>query len=186
MRWDEIIRSAILELDCEILVPAALENQILAGNVKNIKAKIIAEAANGPISPEAEEVLIQAGRLILPDIYLNAGGVTVSYFEWLKNLQYVSFGRMTKKYEEITNRRMVDAFEKLTGNTLHLNDRDVLVKGPAEIDFVRSSLEETMARAYHEMREAWNVQKLPNLRVAAFRIAIDVIAESYITLEIFP
>lgn len=107
-----------LELDCDILVPAALENQITMDNAGRIKAKLIAEAANGPVTSEASEALLSTGKMILPDMFLNAGGVTVSYFEWLKNLSHVRFGRMSKRFEENVNKKILDAIESLTGKKI--------------------------------------------------------------------
>ena len=111
---------------CDILIPAALENQINFGNAKRIKAKIIGEAANGPVTPEAERVLLKKGVLIIPDLYLNAGGVTVSYFEWLKNLSHVRFGRMGKRYDELVNRTLVDSIERATGKSLSSKDKEII------------------------------------------------------------
>ena len=177
----------ILEIDCDILVPAALENQVHSGNASKIKAKIVAEAANGPTTPQAEKVLEKKGVLILPDLYLNAGGVTVSYFEWLKNLSHVSFGRMGKRYDEFVNRTLIDAIEKSIGREIDPKAKKIIAHGANEYDLVNSGLEETMIHAYHEIREAKNKNKnIPDLRTAAFVDAIDKIATSYLALGIFP
>jgi glutamate dehydrogenase (NAD(P)+) len=179
--------TASLEIECDILVPAALENQIHIKNVQNIKAKIIGEGANGPITPEAEKILINKGVLIIPDLYLNAGGVTVSYFEWLKNLSHVAFGRMGKRYDELSNSNLVDVIENLTSNKLSMIQRKTVVKGAGEIDLVNSGLEETMITAYNQIHETWKFNNdIDGLRTAAFAIAINKIGISYLDLGIFP
>jgi len=176
-----------LELSCDILIPAALENQINSGNAKRIKAKIIGEAANGPVTPEAEKVLLKKGVLIIPDLFLNAGGVTVSYFEWLKNLSHVRFGRMGKRYDELVYSTLVDSIEKATGKFLSPKDKKIILHGADEEDLVNSGLEETMVNAYNEIRETWKKnKKIPDLRTATFVCSIDKIANSYIALGIFP
>jgi glutamate dehydrogenase (NAD(P)+) len=176
-----------LELECDILVPAALENQIHMGNAAKIKAKIISEGANGPVTPEAEEVLLKKGVLILPDMYANAGGVTVSYFEWLKNLSHVRFGRMAKRYEERANKMLIDSIETAIGKELNASSKKILVHGADEEDLVNSGLEETMVYAYHEIRDTLlESKKIPDLRTAAFVNSIDKIATSYMNLGIFP
>jgi glutamate dehydrogenase (NAD(P)+) len=176
-----------LELDCDILVPAALENAITMENAPSIKAKIIAEAANGPTSSDASSYLYDRGTLVLPDAYINAGGVTVSYFEWLKNLSHVRFGRMEKRFEERSAREMLLAMEKATGRTLPHEESSNLARGPEEIDLVNSGLEETMIQAYHEIRE---IKKRHNgqmdLRMASMLAAIDKIALAYADRGIFP
>jgi glutamate dehydrogenase (NAD(P)+) len=178
---------AALELECDILVPAALENQINSENARRIKAKIISEGANGPTTPQAEKILDKKGVMILPDLYINAGGVTVSYFEWLKNLSHVRFGRMGKRYDEYINRTLIDALEKSFGRTIDDKAKSVIVHGADEYDLVNSGLEETMINAYHEIREIKNNNnKMPDLRTAAFVCAIDKIAASYLALGIFP
>jgi glutamate dehydrogenase (NAD(P)+) len=179
--------SKALELQCDILVPAALENQITLDNVKNIKAKIIAEAANGPVTPEANDILFKNGVLILPDIYLNAGGVTVSYFEWLKNLSHVRFGRMDKKLEESMNTNILRAIESQTKKKFDAETFSTLARGANEEDIVNSGLEETMVNAYNEIRE---IQSKHNnkidLRTAGLISAINKIATSYLEQGIFP
>jgi len=178
--------SDALELPCEIVVPAALENQITAANAPRIQAKIIAEGANGPCTAEASAILAERGVMIIPDMYLNAGGVTVSYFEWLKNLEHVSFGRMAKRFESGTNRRLLALVEKLTGKTLTEAEKAEF-EGPDELDLVNSGLEETMINAYVDIRETrMRLGGQPDLRIAAFINAIDKIAGTYGELGIFP
>jgi len=175
-----------LELECDILIPAALEKQITAENAPRIKAKIIGEGANGPTTPEAEEILLKRGVLILPDIYLNAGGVTVSYFEWLKNLQHVRLGRMGKRFTETSTNQLISTIERTTNRALSEEEKRKLVHGPDEIDLVNSGLEDTMIVAYNEIREIMKQKQAPDLRTAAFIGAIDKIATSYMELGIFP
>jgi glutamate dehydrogenase (NAD(P)+) len=176
-----------LELECDILIPAALENQITMDNAPRIKAKIIAEAANGPIDADANEYLANKGVWIIPDMYINAGGVTVSYFEWLKNLSHVRFGRLNKRFELNANYNLVAAIETYTGKTVSERDRSVLVTGPNEIDLVRSGLEETMISAYHAIREKW-VQnpQIADMRSAAFVVAIKKVGSDYENMGVFP
>jgi glutamate dehydrogenase (NAD(P)+) len=176
-----------LEQDCDILVPAALENQITSANVANIKAKIIAEAANGPTTPDAADFLIKKGCILIPDMYCNAGGVTVSYFEWLKNLSHVAFGRMDKRYEENANQNLVNMVEKITGISLDSAQRSIIVKGASELELVNSGLEDTMIRSYHEIRDIqMGNPKIDGLRTAAFVGAIDKVAISYMNMGIWP
>ena len=181
------VTAEILEQPCDILIPAALENVIHEGNAKNIKAKIIGEAANGPVTAEADEILNAMGIMVIPDMYLNAGGVTVSYFEWLKNLSHVRFGRLNKRFEQNSNTRLVETLEELTGKKLNADEIQRIVKGPDEIDLVRSGLEETMINSYHTIRQ--QLKSNPacnNLRTAAFVVAINKIASDYLAMGIFP
>jgi len=182
-------RKDALTMDCDILIPAALEQQITEKNAPEIKAKIIAEGANGPTTPEAEEILLKKGVMVLPDLFLNAGGVTVSYFEWLKNLSHVRFGRMDKRFMSSSNTEMVNLVEEMTGRNLTAVQRKNLKKmeGPSEQDLVYSGLEETMITAYHDIHSVWKKnKKITDLRTAAFHVAIDKVASSYKTLGIFP
>ncbi|RPD46402.1 Glu/Leu/Phe/Val dehydrogenase [Hymenobacter sediminis] len=177
----------LLEYECDVLIPAALENQIHEGNAANIKAKIIAEGANGPTTQGAEKILLEKGIIILPDLYLNAGGVTVSYFEWLKNLSNVRFGRMGKRAEEGAMRRLVATIERTTGKTITPEERQQIVHGADEIDLVRSGLEDTMITAYQSIRQVLDeVEGITDLRTAAFYAAIEKIGVSYQSLGIFP
>jgi len=176
-----------LEQPCDILVPAALENQITEENIRNIQAKIIAEGANGPTTPEAEEIFTQMGGIIIPDMYCNAGGVTVSYFEWLKNLSHVAFGRMENRYAENSNARLINTLESLTGKSIPAEHRSMLVKGASELELVNSGLEDTMIHSYHEIREVLMTKPaVQTLRTAAFVGSIDKIAVSYMNLGIWP
>jgi glutamate dehydrogenase (NAD(P)+) len=170
----------VLEHQCDILVPAAMEAQITTKNAPKIKAKIIAEGANGPITSSADQILYKKGVLIIPDILCNAGGVCVSYFEWLKNLQHVRFGRMTKRFTEAQLQYVTKALEKATGKSL-----DLVTKGGDELDLVRSGLLDTMATSYLEVRTIAH-QKKCSLRIAAFVSAVRKIAKAYEQLGIFP
>src|SRR5262245_41700610 len=176
-----------LELDCDVLIPAALEGQITAENAPKIRARIVAEGANGPTTFDAERILLDRGILIIPDIYLNAGGVTVSYFEWVKNLSHVRFGRVAKRFEEGAFERMVAAIEKATGRAFAPDERRRIARGADEIDLVNSGLEETMIAAYRQIRETWKADgKVGDLRTAAFLNAVRKVAQSYLELGIFP
>ena len=176
-----------LELECDILIPAALENVINGDNAPRVKAKIIGEAANGPCTPEADEVFAQKGILCVPDMYLNAGGVTVSYFEWLKNLSHVRYGRMEKRFNENMNHKIIKQVEKLTGEKVDPVERKRIVHGADEQDLVYSGLEETMISATREIVELWqNNPDIPDMRTAAYVSAINKVATTYVELGIFP
>ncbi len=178
---------ALLEMECDILIPAALENQITKDNAPNIKAKIIAEGANGPVTKNGEIILNQKNVMVIPDLYLNAGGVTVSYFEWLKNLSHVRFGRMEKRFQEVANNELIAAVEGITGKSLDAKRKKIVSHGADEIDLVRSGLEETMIFAYNEIREIrMSDKKIDDLRTAAFVSGIRKLGVSYQALGIFP
>lgn len=180
-------RNDILEMEVDILVPAALENQITIDNAPRVKAKIIAEAANGPITADAEEILLQKGIMVIPDMYANAGGVTVSYFEWLKNLSHMRFGRMEKRFNQNTYNNLVSLVERETGRNITIREREVLTKGADEVDLVRSGLEETMITSYAQIREVLKRKKDVNdLRTAAFVSALKKVSSDYLALGIFP
>ncbi len=176
-----------LELDCDILIPAALENVIDGKNAPNVKAKIIGEAANGPLTPEADEIFIKKGVLVVPDMYLNAGGVTVSYFEWLKNLSHVRYGRMEKRFTENMNSHILGQIEELTSKKVSPKERDFIMHGADEADLVYSGLEETMITATREIMDAWKANPaVPDMRTAAYVVAINKVGTSYAELGIFP
>jgi glutamate dehydrogenase (NAD(P)+) len=176
---------AVLEAECDILIPAALENQINIDNASGIKAKIIAEAANGPTTSEAHEILKDRGALILPDNYLNAGGVTVSYFEWLKNLSHVRFGRLEKRAEETSYRKILNVVENISDRTFTEEEMQSLAQGAGEYELVDSGLEETMVNAYTEINELRKKHNI-DLRTAAFLNAIDKVGIMYEQMGIFP
>ena len=180
-------REDALELDCDILIPAALERQITAENAPRVKAKIVVEAANGPTTSEADEILTQRGILVVPDAYVNAGGVTVSYFEWVKNLGHVRFGRMQKRFEQGAYGRLLEAVEGVTGRRFTAEEVERVTHGASEEDLVNSGLEETMIGAYHGIRKEWKERKgTVDMRTAAMIVAIDKVALSYEQLGIFP
>jgi glutamate dehydrogenase (NAD(P)+) len=179
-------REDALELDCDILIPAALERQITEENAPRIKARIVVEAANGPTTSEADEILYQRGIMVIPDAYINAGGVTVSYFEWVKNLGHVRFGRMQKRFEQGAFERLLSAVEDVTGREFTAEESARLTHGASEEDLVNSGLEETMIGAYHPIRERWKQNGKITMRTAAMIVAIDKVAMSYAQLGIFP
>lgn len=183
-----IVNSALtLEQPCDILIPAALEAVIHEGNADKIQAKIIGEAANGPLTPDADDILNAKGKIIIPDMYLNAGGVTVSYFEWLKNLSHVRYGRMEKRFSENMNSQIVKNVEELTGKRINEVERKMLLRGPDEVDLVYSGLEDTMIGSFHEIREAMAMNPgVTDMRTAAFICAINKVGVSYEELGIFP
>ncbi|RFS21397.1 Glu/Leu/Phe/Val dehydrogenase [Chitinophaga silvatica] len=176
-----------LELECEILIPAALENVIDENNAPNVKAKIIGEAANGPLTPEADEILNKKGVIIVPDMFLNAGGVTVSYFEWLKNLSHVRYGRLGKRFDENMNMHILQTIEDLTGKKVSEQERKFIAHGADEVDLVYSGLEETMHAALHEVRDAMIANpQITDMRTAAYVVAINKVGAAYEQLGIFP
>lgn len=175
----------VLEAECDILIPAALENQISEENAPNIQAKIIGEAANGPTTTEAHKILKDKGALIIPDTYLNAGGVTVSYFEWLKNLSHVRFGRMEKRFEESSYRKILNVIENISDRTFTDAEMSILAQGADEKDLVDSGLEETMINSYNELNTLRKEHDI-DLRTAAFLNAINKVGMIYKQMGIFP
>jgi len=179
--------SAALELECDILVPAALENQITTENAHRIKAKLIAEAANGPITADADEILIKKGIMILPDFYINAGGVTVSYFEWLKNLSHHRFGRLENRFQSNAYNAILIKVEEMTGKTISDREREFLTRGGTEVELVNSGLEDTMITAYQQIRETFKQHPdIKDVRTAAFVCSLKKIASDYVSMGIFP
>ena len=176
---------SILEQDCDILIPAALEGVIHRGNAANVKAPLIVEAANGPITFGADEILRQKGCVIIPDMYANAGGVTVSYFEWVKNLSHIRFGRMQRRAEEARHILLVNELERLSGDkglgwTMSPGFKERYLRGAGELELVRSGLDDTMRGAYQAMREIWHGRPdVEDLRVSAYLVSIGRIASTY-------
>jgi glutamate dehydrogenase (NAD(P)+) len=177
--------SNFLELECDILIPAAMEGVINLSNAANIKAPLIVEAANGPVTAGADEILRKKGCVIIPDMYANAGGVTVSYFEWVKNLSHIRFGRLGRRQEEARHQLIVDELERLD---THLGDKwkmtpnfkSKYLRGAGELELVRSGLDDTMRASYQAMREIWHGREdVEDLRTAAYLVSIEKVAASY-------
>jgi len=176
-----------LEVACDILVPAALENQITNANASKIRCKVLAEAANGPTTPAAERALIDRGVLVLPDIFMNSGGVTVSYFEWTKNISHLRYGRLEKRLREHQRSRFAAAVEDLVGRKFPPKVRAALVGEVSEEDLVNSGLEETMVNAFQEIQESQHrLRNVDDWRTAAYVVAIHKVADAYLELGIFP
>ena len=177
--------SVVLEEDCDILIPAALEGVINLSNADRVKAPLIIEAANGPVTAGADEILRNKGAIIIPDMYANAGGVTVSYFEWVKNLSHIRFGRMQRRQEEARHNLIVEELERLSD---HLGDswsmtgdfKEKYLRGAGELELVRSGLDDTMRGAYQAMRDTWRSREdVTDLRTAAYIVSISRVADSY-------
>ena len=175
--------SEILEEDADILIPAAMELVINKGNAKKIKTPLIIEAANGPVSSEADEILTKKGVIIIPDLYANAGGVTVSYFEWIKNLSRIRLGRLQRRAQENQTSLMIEALEKMIGSKFPEEYKDLVMQGSAEIDLVRSGLEDTMRNTYNVISNVWNNNINANdLRTSAMMVSVKRIMDSYNSL----
>ncbi len=172
--------SEILEKDCDILIPAAMEGVINLSNAQRIKANVIIEAANGPVTAGADEILTAAGTIIIPDMYANAGGVTVSYFEWVKNLSHIRFGRMQRRQQASSNHVLVEEIERLIGKPVSEDFKNKFFKGAGELELVRSGLEDTMCTAYQQMHDTWRSnENIDSLRTAAYVLALTKVADSY-------
>ena len=177
--------SEFLEADCDILIPAALEGVINTSNADRIKAPLIAEAANGPVTFSANSILLEKGKVIIPDAYLNAGGVTVSYFEWIKNLARIRFGRLERRHEEKKGKLIVETLENMLQTKVPEDLKKKLVEGADELDLVRSGLDDTMRDSYKKIREIfYSKDNVKDLRTAAFVVAIETIARSYESMEL--
>ena len=179
--------AVVLEQDCDILIPAALEGVINLENAANVKAPLIIEAANGPITAGADDILREKGCVIIPDMYANAGGVTVSYFEWVKNLSHIRFGRMQRRQEEARQELVVREFENLShamGDSWSLSPgfKQRYLRGAGELELVRSGLDDTMRSSFQAMREIWHERDdVTDLRTAAYLVSIGKVAASYQT-----
>ncbi|MEZ5049426.1 MAG: hypothetical protein R2766_07230 [Saprospiraceae bacterium] len=176
-----------IKIECDILIPAALESTINAENASMVKAKIIGEAANGPVTADAEAILLEKGVIIVPDMFLNAGGVTVSYFEWLKNLSHIRFGRMDKRFNQNTYGNIMSSVEKLTGKSMSTQEKNMITRGADEIDLVRSGLEKPWSTLSIRLlkfiikRKEFMTIELRHLYVHWIKVAAD-----YLTLGVFP
>lgn len=177
---------AVLEKDCDILIPAAVENQITLENAERISAKLIVEGANGPVTFGADDILNKKGTIIIPDAYANAGGVTVSYFEWIRNISHMRFGRMQRRQSEIQGSYMAEMLENIKGGNIGDENRMRISWGANELDLVRSGLDDTMCTAYQQIREVFiSNDAIHDLRTAAYVSALQKIALSYQDVGIF-
>ncbi len=178
---------ACLELAADVLIPAALEGQITAENASRIQAPLIVEAANGPVTYNADQILRQRGTVVLPDMFVNAGGVTVSYFEWIKNLSHIRFGRMERRLEEFRGQAICHALEVMTGKPVPPEIHSELSTGADELALVRSGLDDTMRLAYQEISQLFHENDgVDDFRMAAFVVALRKIARTYVELGVFP
>jgi len=177
---------AVLEMECDILIPAALEAQITLENAARIQAKLIVEAANGPLTYGADEILNKKGTIIIPDAYANAGGVTVSYFEWIRNISHIRFGRMQRRHDEQRGAELANILEKVGCGSVDTNYKESISRGADELDLVRSGLDDTMRLAYQQIRETlMGDDKIRDLRTAAYVSSIRKIARSYLDVGVF-
>jgi glutamate dehydrogenase (NAD(P)+) len=175
-----------LEIECDILIPAAMEAQITKENAEKIKTKVIFEAANGPVTFEADDILRHRGIMIFPDAYVNAGGVTVSYFEWVRNLAHIRFGRMERRHDEMRGAKMLQALETLTGKASEDWMQKEIIYGADELDLVRSGLDDTMRNSYQQLKEAYNSSdKITDYRTASYVVAIKKLVRSYIDIGVY-
>jgi glutamate dehydrogenase (NAD(P)+) len=174
-----------MELECDILIPAAIEGAITESNAPNIRAKLIAEAANGPITFEADRILRNRGITILPDAYVNAGGVVVSYFEWIRNLSHMRFGRIERRLDEARGRNVVRALEETSGKEVPQWISDSLAHGANEMDLVRSGLDDSMRQAMQEIIDIRSRKpEIEDYRTAAYVIALQKLARSYLDIGV--
>ncbi len=172
--------ASVLEADCDILVPAAIESQITDANAPRIRARLIVEATNGPVTLAAERQLLARGKVILPDLLVNAGGVTVSYFEWVSNVSHMRFGRLSRQLDIQRSRRIIEMIETTSGRTVPDELKAPLLQGTDELDLVQSGLEDTMREAYGAIRETMRESEtIEDLRTAAFAVALEKVVRSY-------
>lgn len=175
-----------LEIECDILIPAAMEAQITTDNANNIKTKLIVEAANGPVTFRADDILRQRGITILPDAYVNAGGVTVSYFEWVRNLSHIRFGRMERRHDEMRGAQMLKVIESMTGEKANDWMQAEIVRGADELDLVRSGLDDTMRNSYQQLKEVLDShEEVKDFRTAAYVVAVQKLLRSYIDIGVY-
>jgi glutamate dehydrogenase (NAD(P)+) len=175
--------SGVLTMECDILIPAAMESQINANNAMRIQTRLIVEGANGAVTYEADEILRRRGIVMLPDVWVNAGGVTVSYFEWTRNLSHMRFGRLQRRFDELRGNRYASAIEEMTEKNMPAKLRTDIVHGASELDLVRSGLDDTMRMAFADIRDTMKRNpEIKDYRTAAFVIAIKKLAQSYYDL----
>ena len=172
--------SLLLKRKCDILIPAARENVITEKNAEDISARLIVEAANGPISYKGNQILNRKKIFVIPDILANGGGVAVSYFEWVKNLRHIRFGRLEKRRNQIQLNNLIEAIESMTGKTMPAKYKSNFHNGIEEIDLIRSGLDDMMIDGFQNVKKEFlKTDKIPDFRTAAFKTAIEKIALSY-------
>lgn len=175
--------NAYLEVEADILIPAALEGQITEENAPHIKAPLVVEAANGPVTFAADQILRDRGIIVLPDAYVNAGGVTVSYFEWIKNLSHIRFGRMQRRLDEWRGQKIIEALELMTGQQVPEHLKHSITTGADELTLVRSGLDDTMRLAYQEIRNVfYERNSVKDFRTAAYVVALQKIARTHMEM----
>ncbi len=176
----------VLAEECDILIPAAMEGAINEDNAPDIKAKLIVEAANGPVTYAADELLRQRGIIIIPDFFANAGGVIVSYFEWIRNISHIRFGRLQRRQDELRHQHFTSLLEQVTGNSISEEVRNNMGHGSNEIDFVRSGLYDTMRTGYCELRNVFHSNdKVHDLRTAGYVVSLEKISRTYLDIGIY-
>ena len=175
----------VLLLNCDILIPAATESVITLNNVNKIKAKLIIEAANGPITYRADQILNKRGVHILPDIFVNAGGVVVSYYEWVKNISHIRFGRLQRRFDEQKMRDVIAAISKTTNKSISSSLYKKITSAATEKDLAYSGLEDTMREAFQEILEEKNKNKKLNFRTAAYAIALKKLRKFHDTVGVY-
>ena len=172
--------SLLLKRQCDILIPAARENVITEKNAEDISAKLIVEAANGPINYKGNQILNRKKVFVIPDILANAGGVAVSYFEWVKNIRHIRFGRLEKRRNQLQINNLIEAIEVMTGKSMPKKYKANFMDGIEEIDLIRSGLDDMMIDGFQSVKKEFlETEKMPDFRTAAFKVAIDKIALSY-------
>ena len=172
--------SLLLKRKCDILIPAARENVITEKNAEDISANLIIEAANGPISYKGNQILNRKKIFVIPDILANGGGVAVSYFEWVKNLRHIRFGRLEKRRNQIQLNNLIEAIESMTGKTMPAKYKTNFHDGIEEIDLIRSGLDDMMIDGFQSVKKEFiETDKITDFRTAAFKAAIEKIALSY-------
>ena len=172
--------SLLLKRRCDILIPAARENVITEKNANDICANLIVEAANGPISYKGNQILNKKKIFVIPDILANGGGVAVSYFEWVKNLRHIRFGRLEKRRNQIQLNNLVEAIEAMTGKSMPKQYKEKFADGIEEIDLIRSGLDDMMIDGFQSVKKEFlENEKIPDFRTAAYKAAIEKIALSY-------
>ncbi|MDX1334968.1 MAG: glutamate dehydrogenase, partial [Gammaproteobacteria bacterium] len=175
---------SVLEMECDILIPAAMEGVINGENAARIRAPLIAEAANGPVTAVADEILRKKGIVMLPDLYTNAGGVIVSYFEWIRNISHMRFGRMERRFYEGKGSTLVSTIEQMAGAPVPDHFRAEITRGASELDLVNSGLDDSMRMGFQSLLSVSRTSDL-DYRTAAYVVSVQKIARSYVDMGIY-